>query len=53
MGIVQKSGSWFSYDSNKLGQGRDTVKQLLVDNPELAAELEAKIRGKIAEAQLA
>ena len=49
LGIVQKSGSWFSYDSNKLGQGRDTVKQLLHDNPELAVELEGKIRAKIAE----
>jgi recombination protein RecA len=53
LGIVQKSGSWFSYDTNKLGQGRDTVKQLLLDNPELAAELEGKIRAKIAEAALA
>src|SRR5947209_3070352 len=51
LGIIQKSGSWFSYDGNKLGQGRDTVKQLLHDNPELAAEIEGKIRGKIAEAQ--
>ncbi len=50
LSIVQKSGSWFSYDGNKLGQGRDTVKQLLTDNPGLAIELEAKIRGKIAEA---
>ncbi|MBL7726498.1 MAG: recombinase RecA [Dinghuibacter sp.] len=49
MGIIQKSGSWFSYDSNKLGQGREAVKQLLIDNPELAAEIEGKIRGKIAE----
>ena len=49
MGIVQKSGSWFSYDSNKLGQGREAVKQLLTDNPELAGELEGKIRAKIAE----
>jgi recombination protein RecA len=49
MGIVQKSGSWFSYDSNKLGQGRETVKQLLLDNPELAAEIEAKIKAKVAE----
>ena len=46
-GILQKSGSWFSYDTNKLGQGRDAVKQLLLDNPELAAEIEAKIRAKI------
>jgi recombination protein RecA len=53
LGVIQKSGSWFSYDSNKLGQGRDTVKQLLNDNPELANELEAKIRAKIAEAQVA
>src|SRR5205085_1677439 len=36
LGIVQKSGSWFSYNSDKLGQGRESVKQLLVDNPELA-----------------
>src|SRR6476620_4747372 len=36
MGIVQKSGSWFSYDTNKLGQGREAVKQLLKDNTELA-----------------
>ncbi len=50
-GVVQKSGSWFSYDSNKLGQGRDAVKQLLNDNPELAAEIEAKIKVKIQEKQ--
>ncbi|HQS06990.1 MAG TPA: DNA recombination/repair protein RecA, partial [Daejeonella sp.] len=49
LGIVQKSGSWFSYESNKLGQGRDAVKSLLRDNPELANEIEAKIRAKIAE----
>src|SRR5580698_9129283 len=51
LGIVQKSGSWFSYNSDKLGQGRDTVKQLLHDNPELANEIELKIREKIKEAQ--
>ncbi|NML36083.1 recombinase RecA [Chitinophaga sp. G-6-1-13] len=50
-GIIQKSGSWFSYDTNKLGQGRDAVKQLLGDNPELSAEIEAKIKQKIAEKQ--
>ncbi|MEZ2441515.1 recombination protein RecA [Chitinophaga sp. W3I9] len=50
-GVVQKSGSWFSYDTNKLGQGRDAVKQLLNDNPELAAEIEAKIKVKIQEKQ--
>lgn len=53
MGIVQKSGSWFSYDSNKLGQGREAVKQMLKDNPELANELEGKIRAKIMELQAA
>ncbi|HEX2534559.1 MAG TPA: recombinase RecA [Chitinophagaceae bacterium] len=51
MGIVQKSGSWFSYDANKLGQGREAVKNLLHDNPELANEIETKIREKIKEAQ--
>jgi recombination protein RecA len=50
-GIVQKSGSWFSYGSDKLGQGRDAVRQLLHDNPELATEIEAKIRAKIKETQ--
>jgi len=47
--IVKKSGSWFSYDGNRLSQGRDAVKQLLKDNPELAEELEAKIRAKVNE----
>ena len=53
LGIVQKSGSWFSYNSDKFGQGRDTVKQLLQDNPELANEIELKIREKIKEMQAA
>jgi recombination protein RecA len=51
MNIVQKSGSWFSYNSDKLGQGREAVKSLLHDNPALADELEAKIREKIKELQ--
>ena len=51
LGIVQKSGSWFSYNTTKLGQGRDTVKELLKDNPELANEIEGKIRAKLKEAQ--
>jgi recombination protein RecA len=51
MGIVNKSGSWFSYDTNKLGQGRDAVKTLLRDNPEMANEIEGKIRTKIKELQ--
>ncbi|MFY8127000.1 MAG: recombinase RecA [Chitinophagaceae bacterium] len=48
MNVIQKSGSWYSYDSNKLGQGRDAVKQLFLDNPALSAEVEAKIRAQIA-----
>ena len=46
--IIQKSGSWFSYDGSKLGQGRDAAKALLKDNPELAEEIEAKIREALA-----
>ncbi|HLT06743.1 MAG TPA: recombinase RecA [Cyclobacteriaceae bacterium] len=42
--IIKKAGSWFSYEGNKLGQGRDAVKTLLMDNPELMEELEAKIK---------
>jgi len=49
--IIQKSGSWYSYNSDKLGQGRDSVKQLMLDNPELANEIETKIREKIKEMQ--
>jgi recombination protein RecA len=45
--IVKKAGSWFSYGDTKLGQGRDAVKQLLLDNPELADEIEAKIRAEV------
>lgn len=46
MEIIKKSGSWFSYKTNKLGQGRDAVKAILLDNPELMEELEAKVRAK-------
>ena len=46
--IIQKSGSWYSYDTTKLGQGRDAVKELIQDNPEMMAEIEAKIRAKMA-----
>lgn len=42
--LIQKSGSWFSYNGDKLGQGRDAVRQLLKDNPELMAEVENKIK---------
>ena len=51
LGIIQKSGSWFSYNNDKLGQGRESVKQLMIDNPEMANEIEAQIRTKIKEAQ--
>jgi len=46
--VIKKSGSWFSYNETKLGQGRDTVKQLLNDNQELAKEIETKIKEKLA-----
>ena len=46
-GIIQKSGSWFSYDGTKLAQGRDAVKKLLKDNPELCEQLEAKIMAEL------
>lgn len=46
--VIKKSGSWFSYGDTKLGQGRDAVKQLLHDNPELAEELENKIKESLA-----
>ena len=45
--IIQKSGSWFSYEETKLGQGRDAVKQMIKDNPELMSELEIKIKAAI------
>jgi recombination protein RecA len=45
--IIKKSGSWFSYDDTKLGQGRDAVKSLIKDNPELMDELEAKVRSAV------
>jgi recombination protein RecA len=49
--IVKKSGSWFSYGDTKLGQGREAVRSLLLDNPELAEELESMIREKLREPQ--
>ena len=47
LNVVQKSGTWFSYEGQKLGQGRDSVKQLLSDNPGLMDEIEVKIKDKI------
>lgn len=48
-GIIQKSGSWFSYNGSKIAQGRDQAKRMLQDNPELAAELEEKIMAAMRE----
>ena len=47
MDIVDKSGAWFSYEGTRLGQGKENAKQALKDQPELAAEIEAKIRAKL------
>lgn len=49
--LINKSGSWFSYNDTKLGQGRDAVKSLLKDNPELMDELEQKIKSLLAESK--
>ena len=49
--ILTKSGSWFSYGETRLGQGRDTVKQLFIDNPELADEVEAKIKAVLSDTE--
>jgi recombination protein RecA len=51
--IIKKAGSWFSYGETRLGQGRDAVKQLILDNPELAEELEIKIKATVTGEQLA
>ena len=47
LNVIKKAGSWFSYGETKLGQGRDAVKQLMKDNEELSAEIEAKILEEI------
>jgi recombination protein RecA len=55
-GVVEKSGAWFSYDSVRIGQGRENAKQFLKDNPDMAAKIEAQVRqnsGVVAEAILA
>lgn len=51
-GIVQKSGAWYSYDDAKIAQGRDAAKQFLIDNPEVANEIEQKIREKLTAGQV-
>jgi recombination protein RecA len=48
-GLIIKSGSWFSYEGTRLGQGRDAVKQVFADNPELAEEIEFRIKAKMSE----
>lgn len=53
LNIIKKSGSWFSYADTKLGQGRDSVKQILADNPDLADEIETKVREELSKAALA
>ncbi|HEY6831160.1 MAG TPA: DNA recombination/repair protein RecA, partial [Pseudolabrys sp.] len=55
-GVVEKSGAWFSYDSQRIGQGRENAKTFLKENPDMAAKIEAAVRqnsGLIAEAILA
>ncbi len=54
-GVVEKSGAWFSYDSQRIGQGRENAKQFLRDHPEMAADIERKVRehaGVVAEAMM-
>jgi recombination protein RecA len=46
-GIIDKSGAWYSYGGNRIGQGKDNVRLYLKQNPALAAEIEAKIRAKL------
>ena len=53
LGIIKKSGSWFSYEDNKLGQGRDAVRQLLDDNMELCDQLEKKIKDAVVKTEQA
>ena len=50
MDIVEKSGSWFSYNGERIGQGRENVKQYLKEHPEMMKDIEEKIRAKFSEA---
>jgi len=50
MGIISKSGSWFSYGDRRLGQGRDNIKELFMNEPEFAKEVEEKVFAKLSEA---
>ncbi|HOO43221.1 MAG TPA: DNA recombination/repair protein RecA, partial [Bacteroidales bacterium] len=49
LNIIKKSGSWFSYGETKIGQGRDAVRQMLKDNPEMREEIEEKVRKALRE----
>jgi len=46
-GIIEKSGAWYSYNGERIGQGRDNVRQFLRDNPDIASEIEARIREQL------
>jgi recombination protein RecA len=46
-GLVKKSGAWYSYDGNRIGQGKDNVRQFLKDNPDMAADIERQVREKL------
>ena len=48
-GVIEKSGSWFSWNSQRIGQGRDNVREFLRNNPDMANEIEAQVRGKAAD----
>ena len=50
MGIIEKSGSWFSYNGDRIGQGRENVKKYLKENPEVLADVEKKVRANFAKA---
>lgn len=52
LNVIQKSGSWFSYEGTKIAQGRDSAKQFLEDNPELSAQIEEKIKAKLASGKM-
>jgi recombination protein RecA len=52
LNVIQKSGSWFSYEGTKIAQGRDSAKQFIEDNPEMAKEIEEKIKAKLATGKL-
>ena len=52
LNVLTKSGSWYAYENTKVAQGRDAAKQFMLDNPELAKEIEEKIRQKLASGKM-